>query len=172
MARGRLSSWSFLALASASACVHVPRVSDERTPTSGPQAISVAELPVGARIRYVAGGKGQGLRFGRVAGTATDTIWLASGRTVPVAGLHRLDISRGGEDGPSRILWSAAIGAGAGAILGALVPPDTAAHHRPSSRRDMAVLGALYGCIVGLGAAVFMVPSEQWEPVALPQERE
>lgn len=103
-----------------------------------------------------------------VTRSTADTIWLASGRTVPVAGLRRLDISRGGASEMRRMAWGTVIGAGVGGILAALVPPDTANHHRPHTRGDMAILGALYGMIVGGGVGL-LVPGESWEPVAPPQ---
>jgi hypothetical protein len=62
-----------------------------------------------------------------------------------------------------------AIGAGVGGVLGALVPPDTSNHHRPGKRGEFAMLGALYGTIVGGITWLFVSPGEQWDAVTLPE---
>jgi hypothetical protein len=125
----------------------------------------VSELPAGARIRYLTRGDWRGLRIDRVARATEDTVWLVSGRTLVVARLRRLDVSRGGASEMRRIGWGTTIGAGVGGIVGILVPRDTSNHHQPSTRRGRAILGASYGMLIGCVVGLF-APGERWEPVS------
>ena len=164
MAHRALRWWMFVGLVAATACARAPRTA----PATQPRGLTVSDLPAGARVRYDTLGDRCCLRTDRVSRATADTIWLSSGRTVVVATLRRLDISQGGVTDAQRIGWGAAIGAGVGGVLAALVPPDSTNHHRPSHRGELAALGALYGIIIGLGAGLLW-PGEQWEPVVRPR---
>jgi hypothetical protein len=64
-------------------------------------------------------------------------------------------------------IWSAALGAGVGGLLGALVPPDTTSRPHPRTRGQTAALGALAGFLVGTATWMIMSPEVHWTPVPL-----
>jgi hypothetical protein len=128
----------------------------------------VATLAAGTRVRYRIAGPDGETRTDGVARASDDTLWLSSGRAVPVSCLARLEASYGPRASGWRLARSAAIGAALGGVLGALVKPDTTTQHRNYSRGETAVLGALVGFIVGNVTWVVVTPVERWTDVPLP----
>ena len=151
------------------------RTSTQSTITPLPRSglLTPADVPAGTRVRYHVRDDWRGLRTGNVVRATRDTVWLAPDRPLPVARLRRLDVSLGG--GPSeerRMGRGAMIGAAAGALVGAIVPRDSAGTRGAASRARYAGLGAMYGMFFGGVAALLLVDGEQWERVELPMRSE
>jgi hypothetical protein len=163
----RRSTLPILTLAAATACGRPPSAPTGPTPEREAAPPSVAAVPANSRIRFRVAGSGSDVRYAQVARATTDTLWLASGEAMPVVRLTWLEASFGPQPSGRRLAWSAALGAGVGGVLGALVPPDPASQQRPRSRGQTAGLGALVGFLVGVGTWVVVSPSTQWTAVPL-----
>ena len=154
------AAWPVFVTTVAVACASVP-VPPAPAPGGAPR-FAVTGLAPGARVRYVHGADPE-RRMDRLMRATRDSLWLSSGRVVAVVQLRSLEVAD--DDAQlKRLLWSGTIGAAAGAVLGALLPPDTAALHRPHSRAETAALGGLVGTLAGVIGWVILT-GDGWEPV-------
>ena len=163
-------------LSGAVACARSAVMAPSPTPSAGAMVGSTREFPArelrpsdltpGARIRYRIRDHWRGVRTGEVARATVDTVWLVDGRTLPVARLRRLDLSRGGATVERRMAWGAGIGAGVGALVGVIVAPGSprseTAPPRGLGTFMLASTGMVYGALAGL-----LVPGEQWDPITI-----
>jgi len=141
-------------------------------PLRAQQSAPPIEIRSGSRVRLEAPGVVARRTVGNVISRTADTLTIAGFDSppvaVPIAGITRLDVSRGDSRVAGAlhgIKWGAPIGLGLGALMVALADDCRTCSNQPSAGAaiaDLGIAGAGIGAIAGA-----IAQHEQWSPVTL-----
>ncbi|MFL5562949.1 MAG: hypothetical protein ACJ79K_15870 [Gemmatimonadaceae bacterium] len=150
------------------------------TGSAGALARAQSPASVGERVRVTTPAQKGAYRYvGSVSAATRDSLTVqtadAGARTVAVANISKLEVSRGRRgNGRRGMLYGSVIGIGAGALLGAATykKPECAgvAYFCPGNSSADITAGGLVGGVVGLAVGGIWGathPSERWAPRSL-----